>query len=150
VYILVPARRILTVLRKSFLLFICTIVFEYAGVGFMSTSLSLAKAAGFFFMLCCLAYPKACFLDRPHAMWWFLAYVAVFGLNGFFISDEMIDSLLSSLFTLVQLIILLWAASNLLQEVKLARSTLLTFAIASDLLALGILFHVPGFAIISF
>src|SRR5262245_39887588 len=128
VYVLVPSHRTPTILRWSFLLFICGIVFEYAGVGFMSESLSLAKATGFFFMLLSLVYSKRCFLYRPRALWWFLAYVVVLSLNGFFIPDEMIGGHLVVLFTLVQLIIFMWAASNLLQEVKLARSTLLTFS----------------------
>jgi hypothetical protein len=36
VYVLVPSRRAPPVLRRSLLLFICTMVFEDAGVGFMS------------------------------------------------------------------------------------------------------------------
>ena len=50
------------------------------------------------------------------------------------------------LFTLLQLIVLFWVAANLFKVEKITRHALLAFSVASAIVALGMLLHLPGFS----
>jgi hypothetical protein len=141
--------------RWSFLLFVFTVPFEAADMGFTSSSLSLSKISGLFFFACYFFHYNPLLSHLPHrrsfprppqATWWFLGYVAIFTLNGYFIPATFRSNFLSFLFTRVQLIFIFWITASLLEKEKMARQAVLMFAIASSIMALGILFHLPGFA----
>jgi hypothetical protein len=146
-YIVSSGARVAALVRWSFLLFVFAIQFEEMNIGLTSSSLSLARAAGLLFFAACLLQPKQCFSHPPHAMWWFIGYITIYSLNGLFISEEFFNEFVVGLFTRIQLIILFWVATNLLRDLKLARRALLTFAMASLVLSLGIIFKIPGFYI---
>jgi O-antigen ligase len=145
VYVAASGERVATLVRWSFLLFVFTIPFETMKAGFTSDSLSLTKAAGFLFFAACLAHPKRCFPRPPVAMWWFIGYIVIYTLSGLFIPEQFLGSFFGGLLTRIQLIILLWVASSLLRDEKLARSALLAFSMALVLLSLGMIFKIPGF-----
>ena len=135
-----------TIVRRSFLLFVIAIIFEGAvDLGF-TYLFSVARIAGLLFFASYVFYYGRSFPPVPRAMWCFLGYVAVVALNSWFIPEQSVGEWLTRLMTLVQLMILFWLASDLLEKEKMARSVLLTFAIISSISAVGILFGVPGFS----
>jgi O-antigen ligase len=146
VYICVRLRTSPSIVRWTFLLFVFIIPFEAIDLGAVRGASSLSRIAGLLFFSTCLFYPKICFRRPQQAVWWFVAYAFGFGMSGFLIQEQVVGPFLGQLQTLIQLLILCWVGSTLLQEEKFARYTLLTFAIATLLLALGMLLGVPGFS----
>jgi O-antigen ligase len=145
VFVSVPAVRVPAVIRWPFLLFVFTLPFEAADLGFTSSTFSLTKISGLLFFVACLLYPKRCFTHPPRVLWWFLGYLTLFMLNGLNISAAFLGKFFSAFFTLTQLALLFWTAACLLREEKLVRSVLFTFSMASLLLSLGTILHTPGF-----
>jgi O-antigen ligase len=96
---------------------------------------SLPRLAGLLFSSACLLYPKVYFRRPLPALWWFAGYALVLGLSDLFIPEMFI-----------QLLIMGWLGSTLVQEEKLLRHTVLTFSIATLLLATGMLTGLPGFS----
>jgi O-antigen ligase len=144
--LLVRARTSPKIVRWALLLFVFTIPFEGLSSGAMPGASTLSRLAGLLFFSTCLLYPKVCFHRPPQALWWFAGHAFVLGLNGLFIPEQFIDQFIVRLLTLIQLLILCWVSSTLLQEEKLMRRVLLTFAIATLLLAIGMLLGLPGFS----
>jgi hypothetical protein len=79
-------------------------------------------------------------------MLWILGYVVVFALNGFFLPAEFVGAFVTRLFTLIQLLVLLWVASDLLTEERMAREVLYAYIMAATVLAFGSMLQLPGFA----
>jgi O-antigen ligase len=140
-----PSDSVPAAIRWPFLLFVFTLPFEAADLGFTSSSLSLTKVSGFLFFAACLLYPNLCFARPPRALWWFLGYLLVVILHGVVIPTAFVSKLLGDFFTLAQLVVLFWVAACLLRKEKLARDVLLTFSLATVLLSLGTLLSAPGF-----
>ncbi len=151
-----PASRLRPVPRAvaaAFLLFVATLPFEAAAVLVNSGTFSLAKLSGLFFFASYFFYfnpaiGKRGFAGMPAPLLWFLGYVFVFVMGGLFIGRDLVAPFLSLLATLVQLLVVFWIACHLLQDEKIARAALLTFAAASFVLALAMLLHVPGFSVV--
>jgi O-antigen ligase len=138
------ARDLPLMVRWSFLLFIGTIAFDMW---------SSAKLCGLLFFAIYFVYHnplsrKRSFPPIPGVMIWFMIYVAVYALNGLFLPTERLDEFFTHLFTLVQVIVFCWIASDILQEEKIAKKALLTYSIASVMLAFGLLLSLPGFSIV--
>jgi O-antigen ligase len=136
-------------------LFVFTIPFEAAELSFTTSSFSLSKMTGMLFFavyffhfnpLLGLISPQRSLPVPPRAFWWFLGYLATYVLSGFFLSEKLASGFLSRLFTLGQLLILFWVAADLFKEEKLTRQVLLSYAMASALLAIGMLLRLPGFS----
>jgi O-antigen ligase len=70
----------------------------------------------------------------------------VYVFHGFFLPEAFMSSFSNRFFTLLQLLVLFWIASSLLKEKKLMHHVLFTFVIASAILALGLVLHLPGFS----
>ncbi len=150
-YIAIRTGTIPTAVRWSFLLFVFTLPFEATDLGFMTGSLSIAKLCGFlFFLLYGLYYgpfsKRRSFPPLSKAACWFLAYIVLFAAHLPFVPADLDGEFLSFLFTLVQLLFLFWLASDLLREMKIARHVLLTYAIASSIMAFLTTLDLPGFS----
>lgn len=151
----VPKERLPTVVRWSFLLFIFSVPFETVELSITSKVLALPKLTGLMFFVLYFFYynplvarssPRNSFPAPEPALWGFVGYVAVFAINGLLFANEFFGSVLSRLVTLGQLILFFWIAARILQEQKLARATLLTFASAVTILAIAMLLNLPGFS----
>src|SRR5262245_25403412 len=151
----VPKERLPAVLRWSFLLFIFSVPFETVDLGITSKVLALPKLTGLMFFLLYFFYynplaakssPRNSFPAPEPALWGFAGYITVFAINGLLFSNEFFWSVLSRLVTLVQLVLFFCIAANILQEEKLTKATLLTFASAVTSLAIGMLLDLPGFS----
>ena len=73
-------------------------------------------------------------------------YLVIYALNGFFLPEQLLSELCSPLLTLLQLIVLFWVAANLFKAEKITRHALLAYSVASAIVALGMLLHLPGFS----
>jgi O-antigen ligase len=145
VYLRLPLRNIPIVFYSLFLLFIFTLPFENIDLSFIPGASSLARMAGLLFFACALLYPNISFRIPPRVFWWFVGYVLVFVLQGLLVPDVFFKEFVTRLITFFQLLILFWIASNILQEERLARGALYTFAIASILAAFAMILGLPGF-----
>src|SRR5215813_15524986 len=146
IYILVRARRSPKIVRWTFLLFVSTFPIEAIDLNAIRGVASLTRVVGLLFFSTCLLYPKVCFRRPLEALWWFAGYGSVSALSGFFIPEQFVGPLIAEIQTFVQLLVLCWVGSTLLQEEKFARHTLLTFSIATLLIAIGLLLGLPGFS----
>jgi O-antigen ligase len=127
--------------RWSFLLFIASISCDVW---------SSAKLGGFLFFAIYFSYnnpflSKRSFPAVPRNLKWFVVYVAVYSLNVLVLPGEHLTAFFTRLFTLLQAIIFFWIASDILREEKMAEEALVAFSIASVILALGLVFSLPGF-----
>jgi O-antigen ligase len=77
---------------------------------------------------------------------WFLAYVAIFILHGFFIPEKFVLSFFLRLSTMLQLTIFFWMAADLCKEEKIMLQVLWIYAVASSILAVGMLLQLPAFS----
>jgi O-antigen ligase len=140
-------------IRWLFLLFAFTLPFQSTDLPFTSGTLSIGRISGllFFGSFCfyynALLFRKKSFPHPPNVLWWFVVYVGVYALSGFFIPEESFDEFRTGLTTLIQLLVLLWCASWMFTEERTARNFLLSFSIATGIVALGIILHVPGFSV---
>ncbi|MGH7775247.1 MAG: hypothetical protein ACREQA_23720, partial [Candidatus Binatia bacterium] len=139
------------VVRWSFLLFVFTLPFEAVDLGIMTGYLSLAKISGLlFFAIYFLHHTplshKRSIPSIPHAMWWFLGYIVVYTLKGFFVPAELLLDFFVRLFSLLQLAVFFWIASDVLKDGKTAVNVLLTYSIACIVIALGNILELPGFS----
>lgn len=136
--------------RWSFLLFIFTIPFQGLDLPVITSELfSLSKVSGFLFFACYVFYLglplRKPALGIPTAMWLFLMYFALYIASGFFIREEGLRQYVMRMLTLIQLIVFFWLAADLMRREKLAKSCLLTLAVASAITAIGGLLNLPGF-----
>jgi O-antigen ligase len=149
-YVAVSAKTIPAPVRWSFLIFAFALPFQSADLPFMSGT--FARIFGFlFFVTYCFYYNPLIFQERsfprvPAAMWWLAAFVAIYALSGYFVSEEAFYDFRSRLVTLVQLIVLFWFASDLLKNEKIAINFLMVFSIAATGVALGSVLQIPGFS----
>jgi O-antigen ligase len=146
VYVLVRARTSPQIVRWAFLLFVFTFPLEPMDLSAIRGVSSVAGLAGLLFFGTCLFYPKVCFRRPPPAWWWFTGYVAVYGLRGLFIPDTFVSPFIAGLKTWIQLLVLCWIGSTLLQEEKFTRQTVFTLSITILLVATGVLLGLPGFS----
>jgi O-antigen ligase len=147
-YVTVPIGRIPNPVQWSLLLLVATLPFEGEQFSFLSGFLSIPKISGLLLGAAYFFYnnpfsPVWRGPAVPSAMWWFLGYLAIYTLHGLALPTADLGSFISRFVTLLQLIVLFWIISNLLEE-KLARRALLTFTISVTILALGTLFHLFG------
>jgi O-antigen ligase len=134
--------------RWSFLLFLIAIPFETTDLGLASsTGTRLAGLLFFgiyFFYNNPIAF-KRTFPPVPRAMMWLLVYLLVFVGSGSVLPDEYQVAFLARAFTLIQLLVFLWLAADLLRNPGLARQAALAYALGTMLLAVGMVLQIPGF-----
>jgi len=135
-----------TLLHLSFYLFAFTIPLESLNVSFDLGPISLARLTGLLVFAASFLNIRRCYSAPPSQFWWFLSYLLMFVVTGSFISSEYTPIFITQLFTIVQLLIFFWIASNLLQDERLSRRVLLSFAIAAVLLTVAAQLDVPGFS----
>jgi len=122
-----------SLLRLSFLAFVFSIPFESADLG---QPVTLSKIFGYLFLLVAASEPRTCFRRSPRAMRWFVAYLVVYVLLGIPQAGEYVGEVAVRLFTLVQMLILLWVAYNLLRRERTVNEMLGAFCLACFVLAL--------------
>jgi O-antigen ligase len=137
------------------LFFIFVIPFESLDLSFITGTLSLSRVAGLLFFACFLFFYNPlnsvlpgirAFPRIPDGLWGFFGYFAVYALSGFFIAEEFFRPFLGRLVMLIQLLVFFWVGSSLLEDKSLAIKALLVFSVGTSLLAVGMVFGLPGFS----
>ena len=136
--------------RWSFLLFVLTLPFETLDVGFARDSLSVSKVACLLFFGCYFLFCSPFFGKRPFprpfpALWWFLGYLAIYWISALFIDPQFAGMAQKYVVTFLQLVVFLWITTDLLKNQRMRENTLLTYAMSTVCLAVGIIFGLPGF-----
>jgi O-antigen ligase len=129
------------------LLYVFSVSFEFAGLPAIA-SISFTKVLGFLFFAIYFFYYNPLLASWPapsRACLWFLAYVAVYCLNGLLLPEQFLFNFFSRLSTVLQLIMFFWVAGDLCKEEKIMRQVLLTYAVALLLLAVGMVLQLPAF-----
>jgi O-antigen ligase len=138
--------------RWSFLLFVFTIALEAMDLPFLNSgTFSIARLSGlilfgsYFFYHNPLTGKSLPAMPRP--LWWFLVYLAVYLIHLPFVAGEDRGQFTSRFYTMVQLCIFFWVASSLLRSPKMTKDVLWAYAVSWFIVAAGLLFNLPGFAI---
>ncbi len=130
-------QRGLTLLRVAFALFVFTLPFEVLNLGEWSRSgtagsgspiVSLAKLVGYVFFLLTLFHRRLCYGRTPMAFYFFVVYLVVYAVKGL-LGAFPLDTL-SRLLTSVQMVILLYAGSNLLADPVTRRATFISLGLS--------------------
>jgi O-antigen ligase len=119
--------------RWTFYLFVASIPFEYPG---RTIPVEITTITACIFLLAALIEARRCFARWPAALWCFGAFLYVF-LVSFVVSGAPYPAeALKSFFTLLVLVLVFWAAYNLMRDDGVATRALLTLGMASFVLAL--------------
>ena len=138
--------RVPTSLRILFLLFVFTIPIESLNVSLQLGSMSLARISGLLLFAGSVLYFKRCYSAVPPPVWWIAVYLTIFMVTGAFVTPTYRSLVVSRLLSLVQVVVFLWMASNLLRDQKFSRKVLLTYALSTVLLVGAVRLGIPGFA----
>lgn len=138
-----PERSLNTILRWTFLLFVASIPFEFPDRSF---PIEIPTLTASLFLLATLLEPRACYARKPLVLLWFAAYLYAYWLSAALNGDDHIATdlitpdywaqVVKQFLQILQVIVVFWAASNLLRSPKLARTMLTTLATASATFAL--------------
>jgi O-antigen ligase len=154
-YVVIPERRIPAYLRWSCLLYVFSLPFEASNLSLLAGSFSLARISGLLFVGSAMLYYKPLIGERnrlpaiPAAMWWIIAYLAIYALAGFLVEQELYPDVLGRFIALAQLVVVFWITTDLLKNRNMATSALLALSYGCALLAAAILLHIPGFAVVA-
>ncbi|MEX2156260.1 MAG: O-antigen ligase family protein [Gemmatimonadales bacterium] len=113
--------------RAALYLFVLSIPFE---IPQRSIPLEIPTLVGALFLLATLIQPSAAYRRIPGAVVWFVAYLWMFGLSTLVNRTEHSMIVLLQFLGLLQVTLILWAASNLLRHRQVMRGALLTLAFA--------------------
>lgn len=126
--------RVHALLRWTFLLFIVSMPIESARLAWMPDTLTFAKLFGYLFFVSAILQPGIAFRRPRAAVVWFVIYVAVV----VFLSVVRPSAAATRyVLQLVQLVVLLWAASNLLRFSSMRRVALIAFVTGVMTLAIA-------------
>ncbi len=96
---------------------------------------AVTKLIGLIFFFAAFFQPRLCFRRPGSGFWYFAFYGCVYALLGAFVDPAYFEIVLTRIITLMQLLGLLWVASNLLQEKTIVRNVWLSFLMGCSLLA---------------
>lgn len=131
--------------RWAFCALIFSLPFELPKVGL---PLEVTTLTACIFLLATLLQPRVCFRPPPRAFWCFVLYLYVYVFliiwhsSGYRNPDLQRDQA-KLLFLLFQLILMCWAACNILREDRTAKAALLTLGAACTILSV---MHILGVA----
>ena len=125
----VPKQRsaINVVVRAALYLFVLSIPFEMPNRVF---PLEIPTCTGAIFLLATLLQPSASYKRIPGAAMWFFVYLWMFGFSTLINRSPHGLMVLTLFLLMLQLLLILWTASNLLRDRTVLRGTLIALAFA--------------------
>lgn len=120
------------VVRAAFYLFVLAIPFE---IPHRVIPIEVPTLFGLVFLLATLINPSACYRWMPKALWWFGAYLWVFGLSTLVNRADHTGEVLRLFLSFAQLLLILWTGANVLRDPRVLRGALLTLGFACALRA---------------
>lgn len=124
-----PGSRVVVnpLVRLAFYLFIFSIPFEMPD---RSIPAEIPTLTGALFLLVTLFNFNAAYRRIPKPLFWFGAWLWFFGLSTMWNRGDHFAQVIALFLTFVQLVMLMWAGSNVLRDPRVMKGVLLTFALA--------------------
>ena len=122
-------------IRYTFYAFIMLIPFENAYTDLVSLVGTLPLLSGMAFVGVALLQPRICFAPPPGAFWCFAGYVVAYIILGTTQTPMYAGPMFSRLLTLIQMLILVWIASNLFKYPEICKGALLALVASSTIKA---------------
>ena len=120
------------VVRAALYFFVFSIPFELPKV---ALPVEIPTLTGAIFLLATLLQPSASYRRIPGAVMWFVVYLWMFGLSTLVNRSPLATPVLTLFLLMLQLVLVLWAASNLLRDPRVMRGVIITLALAVALRA---------------
>jgi O-antigen ligase len=114
-------------LAWAFYLFVSSLPVESTGIG---VPVSATRFAGYLLVLVALLNSAVSFRRIPRALCWFGLYACAYATLGLFQPPEFWEEIWERVFTLVQLLVLLWLTFNLLRHPRIARGAFLSLGVS--------------------
>ncbi len=122
-----PRTAVNLMVRAAFYLFVLSIPFEMPNRIF---PVEIPTITGSIFLLATMFAPSASYRRIPAAALWFVGYLWMFGFSTLVNRSTHGDLVLQLALLMIQLVLILWAASNLLRRPVVLRGVLITLAFA--------------------
>lgn len=119
--------RVNVLVRLAFYLFVLSIPFEMPD---RTIPIEIPTLTGCVFLLTTVLNFSALYRRIPAALLWFVAYLWCFGLSTMWNRADHVAQVAELFGEFAQLLLLLWAGSNVLRDPRAMRGALLTFALA--------------------
>ncbi|HMG18706.1 MAG TPA: O-antigen ligase family protein [Gemmatimonadales bacterium] len=120
--------------RWAFYVFMFSLPFEWPN---RSIPVEVTTLTGMVFLLATLIQPRACFARLPTALWWFGAALYMYWVSFVVAGAAYPNDAVKAFALRVSLVLVFWAAYNLMRDERIATRALLTFGLAC--LALAVL-----------
>jgi len=118
--------------RAALYFFVLSIPFELPQI---AIPLEVPTLTGGLFLLATLVQPSTSYRRIPGAVLWFTVYLWMFGLSTLVNRSTHTDLVVPLFLLMLQLVLVLWATSNLLRDPRVMRGVLITLALAVALRA---------------
>ena len=118
--------------RAALYFFVLSIPFELPQI---AIPLEVPTLTGGLFLLATLVQPSTSYRRIPGAVLWFTVYLWMFGLSTLVNRSTHTDLVVPLFLLMLQLVLVLWATSNLLRDPRVMRGVLITLAMAVALRA---------------
>lgn len=119
--------------RCAFYVFMFSLPFEWPD---RSIPVEVTTLTGLVFLAATLIQPRVCYARRPTALWWFGAALYMYWVSFVVAGAAYPDDAVKAFVLRVQLLLIMWAAYNLMRDDRIATRALLTFGLACVALAL--------------
>lgn len=126
---------VLPLIRYAFYLFVFAIPFESANTDTVSIIGSIPMIIGMLLTGAALLQPRVCFRTPPGAFWCFVGYFVVCLVLGTTQNLDYVRPVFTKLFTLAQMLALMWICFNLFRYPEIGKGALLAFVAACAILS---------------
>ncbi|MGE5801476.1 MAG: O-antigen ligase family protein [Gemmatimonadota bacterium] len=117
----------------AFYVFMFSLPFEWPD---RSIPVEVTTLTGLVFLAATLIQPRVCYARWPTALWWFGAALCMYWVSFVVAGAAYQDDALKAFALRVQLLLVMWAAYNLMRDDRIATRALLTFGLACVALSL--------------
>lgn len=121
------------IVRWAFYVFMFSLPFEWPN---RSIPVEVTTLTSLVFLVATLIQPRACFARRPPALWWFGAALYMYWVSFVVAGAAYPNDAVKAFALRVSLVLVFWAAYNLMRDERVATRALLTFGLACAVLAL--------------
>jgi len=126
-------QRVLPIVRWAFYAFMFSLPFEWPD---RSIPVEVTTLTGVVLLLATLRQPRVCYARLPTALWWFGAALYMYWVSFVVAGAAYPDDAVKAFLLRAELVLVFWAAYNLVRDERIATRALLTFGLACVALAL--------------
>jgi len=133
-------------LHLSFYLYAFTIPLESLNISLDLGPISIARFSGLMVIAFSMVNVRRSYSKPTLHLWFFLLYLVFYVARGLFIPSDFTSAATTGLFTIVQLLVFFWIASNLLQDETFSKRVLLAYSTGAAFMTAAAMLGVPGFS----